>query len=269
MDTTKFKADPYNSRNNLITPTDIINIMKTRNINDFTITNLSIYQQAFVHKSYCHMKDYEEYVRPEECLPLFTKSYETLEFLGDSILGTCIASYLYDRYATHFNQDEGFLTKLKIRFVNGEQLAFLSKQLGFDKYIIISKHIEGNCNGRENIHILEDIFEAFLGAMYLDTGSVELVNQFIIHAIESTIDITDLIMKDNNYKDQILRYFQHNFKTYPTYTHIQNEVDSRGKFTCELLKDNEIISSGIGDTKKKAAQDASRNALLLYHVISE
>lgn len=263
----KFRADPYNKKNNLLQETDVINIMKQLNINDFTITNLSFYQQAFCHKSYCYMKDYEDYQKPDDCIPLFKTSYETLEFIGDSFLSNSVVSYLYDRYVINFNQEEGFLTKLKIRLVNGEQLAYLSKLIGLDRYIIISKHIEDNCDGRNNQHILEDVLEAFIGALYIDTRSYETVDRFIIQLLEQNIDFCDLIMKDNNFKDQILRYFQHNFKVYPTYQHIQDESNNR--FKCHLLKDNEIISSGYGDTKKKSEQDASKHALVKYHVISE
>ena len=260
----RFKSNPYNPSNIFIQESDIINIMNTLNINDFTITDISNYQRAFIHKSYCSMKDYEEYVRPSKCLPLFEMSYETYEFVGDAFLEKTICYYLFERYATHFNQDEGFLTKLKIKLVNGEQLAFLSKQLGFSKFLILSKHVEENCSGRENVHNLEDILEAFIAAIYMDTKSHDLVTLFITNLIETHIDFCDLIMKDTNYKDQILRYFQHNYKLYPKYTHIQ---DDSKLFTCKLLKENDVIACGRGDTKKKAEQNASKNALIKYHVI--
>ena len=267
MEITKFKSDPYNSSNSLLCESDVMNIMKSLNIHNFSINNLSIYQQAFVHKSYCTMKDYEEYSKPDNCLSLFDESYETMEFLGDSFLSNSITTYLYKRYATIHKMNEGFLTKLKIRFVCGEQLASLSKLLGFDRYIIISKHIEDNCKGRENIHILEDVYEAFLGALYLDTNNFQIVDQFIIQCIEMYIDFSELILRDNNYKDQILRYFQHNYKVHPIYR--TEKDDSTDSFICKIFKEDECIETGKGNTKKKAEQDASKNALLLYHVISE
>ena len=162
--------------------------------------------------------------------------------------------------------DEGFLTKLKIRFVCGEQLAYLSKCLGFDKYMIISKHIEENCDGRNNSNILEDIFEAFLGAMYEDKSDFKLVEKFIINVIEKYIDFSETILHDNNYKDQILRYFQHNYQIYPTYKTEKNEDN---KYECKLYKDEEYIVSGYGNSKKKSEQDASKRALIKYHVLSE
>ena len=131
----KFKADPYNFSNNLIQESDILSLMKSLDIhqshNEYIIHDISLYQKAFVHTSYTPLNDYKEYVCPKDCLPLQNKSYETMEFLGDSFLGTIIANYLYKRYVNLHLQDEGFLTKLKIRFVCGEQLAFLSEKLGF------------------------------------------------------------------------------------------------------------------------------------------
>ena len=87
----KFKANPYNPSNKLILSDDIINIMKTLNINDFKINNLSLYQTAFVHKSYCPMVDYKDFTNDNNNLPLQNTSYETMEFLGDSILSSSVS----------------------------------------------------------------------------------------------------------------------------------------------------------------------------------
>ena len=271
METSKFKSNPYNLSNIKITQQDVLNILENLNIQNYKINNLSLFQQAFVHTSYCKMKDYEEYTKPDNCLPLYDKSYETIEFLGDSLLGSVITKYLYKRYVGKHNKEEGFLTKLKIRFVCGEQLGFLSKKINLSKFMIISEHIENNCSGRENIHILEDIYEAFIGALYLDSNNYHLIELFIISCIEKYIDIADIILNDNNYKDQLLRYFQHNFKVHPQYKTIINEINNN--FECKIYrKDNGgdiYICSGSGNTKKKAEQNSSRNALIYYRVMSE
>tara|TARA_Y100001958_G_C21152713_1_gene488469 strand:+ start:254 stop:1048 length:795 start_codon:yes stop_codon:yes gene_type:complete len=264
MENEKFSSNPYNPSNKLILKDNIINIMNSLNINDVNINNLSLYQRSFIHKSYCEMKDYEQYNNDNNSLELFKDSYETLEFIGDSFIGNIIAKYLYNRYYLNHNQDEGFLTKLKVRFVCGEQLAYLSEKLNFNEYIIISKHIEDNCDGRNNKNILEDVFESFIGALYLDTNNFNLVEDFIIKVIEKYIDFSDLILNDNNYKDQILRYFQHNFKIYPTYKTIKKEDNT---YQCEIFKDDEYIEIGYGKSKKKSEQDASKKALQKYCVI--
>ena len=267
----KFKSNPYNPNNILISSTDIMNIMKQHNNHNFKINNLKTYQTAFIHKSYCEMKDYEEYKNTNNDMSLFKESYEKMEFLGDALLNTIISQYLYERYVNYHDIDEGFLTKLKIRFVCGEQLAFLSKKLNFNPYLIISKHIEDNCNGRDNINILEDVFEAFLGAIYLDTNDLDIVKRFVISVIETYIDFSELIEIDTNYKDQILKYIQRNYLVNPYYKTIKNE--NNNQFTSEIYyssNDREIlITTGKGNTKKKAEQDASKKALIHYHVISE
>jgi len=269
----KFKSDPYNFSNKEITSSNILNILKTLNIQDYKINDLSLFQKAFVHTSYCEMKDYGEYTRPNNCLSLFKESYETLEFLGDSFLGCIVTNYLYNRFGTKHNKDEGFLTKLKIRLVCGEQLAFLSKKINLQDFMIISKHIEENCSGRENEHILEDIYEAFIGALYLDSQDYSIVEKFVISSIEKFVDISDIILNDNNYKDQLLRYFQHNFSVHPRYETIKAESENNFKSTIYKLSENDpvgiIISTGYGQTKKKAEQDGARNALIHYRVISE
>ena len=267
---TKFKSDPYNYSNKEISSLDVLNILKTLNIQDYKIKNLSLFQKAFIHTSYCEMKDYTEYTKPNNCLPLFKESYETLEFLGDSLLGCTVTNYLYHRFVYKHRKDEGFLTKLKIRFVCGEQLAFLSKKLNLQDFMIISKHIEENCSGRENDHILEDIYEAFIGALYLDSNDYDLVNRFIISSIERFIDISDVILNDNNFKDQLQRYFQHNFKVHPVY----ETMREGNNFECKIYKDGGppegvYICSGFGQTKKKAEQDASKRTLIQYRVMSE
>ena len=133
--------------------------------------------------------------------------------------------------------------------------------------MIISKHIEDNCDGRNNTNILEDIYEALLGAISLDTGSYEKVQEFIIKGIEKHIDFSDILQRDNNYKDQILRYFQHNFKVHPTYETTKDET--RNVFVCKLFKGDELIDVGEGKSKKKSEQEASKNALTRFHVLSE
>jgi ribonuclease-3 len=125
-----------------------------------------------------------------------------------------MAHYLYNRYN---DQQEGFLTKLRSKLVKTETLSKLALNLRFDKFVIISKHIELVCNGRKNNTILEDAFEGFIGAMMCDFGKddksrgFDLCYKFIVTLIEKYIDITQLIIHDDNYKDQLMRYFQKNF----------------------------------------------------------
>jgi len=266
--TNKFKANPYNLNNNLLKIEDIINIMKKLNINDFNTNNLNIYQKSFIHKSYCKLKDYEEYDYPgNEYLPLQEESYETIEFLGDSILGSVVSSYIYKRFHLIYGENEGFLTKLKIRLVCGENLYDVSKKMGFPKHIIISKHIDDNCSGRDNKNILEDVLESFIGALYMDKG-YNFTEKFIINMIEEYCDFTEIILRDTNYKDQISRYFQKTYSVYPIYKTEKFENVFKSSLWLKEERGESMITFGTGDSKKRAEQDVSKKALIHFNVIT-
>jgi len=99
---------------------------------------------------------------------------------------------------------------------------------------------------------------------FLDTN-YQTVETFLIHVIEKYIDFTDILLTDNNYKDQISRYFQQVFHIYPTYQTTKNED---GNFLSKIYKENEMITEGIGKSKKKAEQDVSRKALIHFNVLT-
>lgn len=261
------KVNPYNSNNKLITQTDIINIMETLNINNFKINDILLYETAFIHKSYCEeLYANTDFNNIDGSLELQKSSYETMEFLGDSILGSIVSSYLYERFYKIYGENEGFLTYLKNRIVCGESLCELSKKLGLNKHMVISKHLEDNCDGRNNANTLEDIFEALIGAIYLD-NDYDTVKNILLNIIEKHIDFTDIIIKNNNYKEQIIKYLQHNFKENPKYVDKEDEHDDN-LYLCELIFKGIVISRGQGKSKKKSQQDASKNALVHYNVLN-
>ena len=262
------KVNPYNQHNKLINTNDIVNIMETLNINDFKINDiLFIPKRSFVHKSYCiELYKDTDFKNIDDSLELQQISYETMEFLGDSILGSVVCSYLYERFYKIYEQNEGFLTYLKNRIVCGESLAHLSNRLGFNRYLIISKHIEDNCDGRNNKNILEDVFEAFIGAVYLD-NDYETVKKILLIIIEKYIDFTDIIVKNNNYKEQIIKYLQHNYKENPIFK-VSIDENDENNYNCIMIFKDEIISKGIGKSKKKAEQDSARNGLIHFNVLT-
>jgi len=155
---------------------------------------------------------------------------------------------------------------MKNNIVNGESLAKLSHDLQLNKYMIISKYIEEECNGRNNHNILEDIFEALVGAIYLDNDYI-MAEKFILNVIEKYIDFGELIITDKNYKDQLLRYFQNNYKESPKYTNTFNEKE---KTYTSRLKNNklDIDIIGIGNNKKKAEQEVARNILIQFGLLN-
>ena len=126
--------DLYNEKNFLINKYQVQEILKQCEI-DYKIKNLELYQRAFIHKSYIEKEECVKIVDNKvNALELQKKSYERLEFLGDSILGAIVVSYLYQRF---FDQNEGTMTKYKAKLVSKKALSEFSKILGFSKYFVI------------------------------------------------------------------------------------------------------------------------------------
>jgi ribonuclease-3 len=286
------KIFPVYNENNFYISKEIIHmILRSVNI-VHTINNIEIWQKAFIHKSYCDNTDFRKNekffgsidmidINKEEnnkrYIPLQQDSNEVLEWLGDGIIQSVVAIYLFKRYK---DQREGFLTKIRSKLVKTETLSKLALHLNFDKFLILSKHIEVICNGRKNARILEDCFEAFIGAMMTDLGSksetegFSICNTFIINLIESKIDITELILNDDNYKDQLMRYYQKEFNgKFPKYeqkTIIMSTNDNgivNRKFHM-FVRDtnNNIIGEGIAKSKKEAEQKAAKAALMYFGI---
>ena len=114
---------------------------------------------------------------------------------------------------------------------------------------------------------MEDVFEAFIGAIYLDTN-YQTAEKFIIRVMENYIDFTETILIDNNYKDQISRYFQRIYDdgSRPIYKHKKVEGDS--KFYCDLYHKDKLLITGEGISKKKSEQDVSKKALIYFNVLT-
>lgn len=195
------------------------------------LKNISLYQCAFTHKS--ALKQYNT-----------TTSYETLEFLGDSVLGFVITKLLYDQY--NVSEQEGFLTRARTKLVRGKTLADISYRLGFADFVIMDEKGMRN-QWYKNPKILEDVFEAFIGAMYLDLGIAQ-VKKFVCQVFDmSNFD-------DDNYKDIVMRWCQMN--KYPLPEYKLNSYD-KGTFYIDLYINGGYISTGFAKTKKEAEQCAA------------
>lgn len=264
-----------NEKNKLITKKFIEDVLLKFEIKH-KVKNLSNFQNAFIHVSYIKdiqltdkliklVKEVEPINDINKALPLQENSYEVLEFLGDAVIHAVIAEYLYLRYP---NKDPGFLTKLRTKIEKGDTLNMLSRSLGFHEYAIIARNIE-LAGGRENnVNIMEDIFEAFIGALKLETN-FEICQKFIINLIDTKVDFADLINTEDNYKELLMQYYHKNgYKTTPTYALINtfDEKLGRGdKKKFEMIAknpDGKIIGKGIAVSKTHAAQIAAREALI-------
>jgi len=266
---------PYNIYNVLITENDIKKLLSKYNITiDIKNDNINYYIISLTHKSYIKKEYYDNYniqISKENnnhsnVLELLDQSNERLEFLGDTVIKCIISGYLFQRY---YYEDEGFMTRIKTKIENRETLAYFAKNLGIDKFMIISKQIEENF-GRESDKLLEDCFEAFMGALYLDAG-FDICRKILINFLEGEIDFAEILYNDNNYKDQLLRYYHKNKWSYPVYS----DMKAEGPLHCRLytigVKDNKgsIVGIGVDHSKRKAEQIASKKALIYFGVIVE
>ena len=279
----------YNYDNILLDKKDIHKILLKANINN-KINDLKIWQIAFIHNSYSskvkknrkytgfitNLKDQEltddDYKDYSDCLQIQPDSNENLEWLGDSILKAITAAYLIKRYPS---QDEGFRTRLRSKLERTEMLSKFAKHYGFEKYLVISKHIEDNCNGRNNLHILEDAFEAFIGAMYIDFGeegkAYDICRKFVIKTLEDCVDFTDLIVNDDNYKDQLMRFYQKKVNgKFPIYSQELYDEDNKLYHMCVVHPlTNKVVGKGKVQSKKKAEQLSAKYALKFFEVIKD
>ena len=223
-------------------------------LNGIKIKNISYYQRSLVHKSI--YKAVKRYTGEKPIQDYLLQHNERLEFLGDSVLGLIIANYLYNKYP---DRDEGFLTKIKTKLVNGLQLSKLAKQINLGKYILMSNHVQ-NIKGRDSQKILEDAFEAFLAAIFMDLG-YDAVNSFVINLIDS-LDFTQVLIEDN-FKDILLKYSQKVFKnSTPEYFLVTSEGPPHNRtFTVIVSINNIKYETGTAKSKKQAEQIASENTL--------
>ena len=258
--------NPWNIKNVEITSRDVIHILSKYGWKG-RITNMELFSRACCHKSYSKTDDTEPVdiqSKPDGCLDLRDGNNEELEFLGDRIIGFIVSLYVVKRYP---NQGEGFMTKILSRITNNNQLGKLARAIGLSKWIVLSRHMEDICNGRNNLRVLGSFFEAWIGALYLqedDTNKgMKICQNFIISIIEKHIDFVQFITEDTNYKDQLLRLFQSLYHVPPRYKELSVEGPIHDRyFTMGVVNHlDEVISHARARNKKSAEQEASRIAL--------
>jgi ribonuclease III len=264
-------CNPWNPKNKIIPASQIYRILKENGVTQ-RIPDISLFKQACVHTSYVDKseiwaKQEEPMVlaeRPESCLPLQAADNEELEYAGDGLLSGVVGTYLKERFG---GQGEGFMTNLRTEIVNNDRLGELAKKIGLTPWLMISRHVEDVCDGRNNLRLLGSMFEAWLGALYYSCGKggrgFEAVQTFVITVLERHIYFVELITKNTNYKDQLLRWFQAHFHQPPRYKVVAEQGPSHDRtFTMGVLAvDGSVIASSSAKNKKEAEQEASRLAL--------
>ena len=272
MSTAKI-CNPWNVKNKIIPVAVIQKVLQEYGVTH-KFKDLSLFKQACVHTSYVDKSDVwskqEEPMivaeRPPNCLPLQAADNEELEYAGDGILSAVVATYLKERFA---GQGEGFMTNLRTEIVNNDRLGELTKAIGLAPWLVISRHVEEVCGGRQNLRLLGSMFEAWLGAIYYAAGKggrgFELVQTFVTNVMERHIYFMELITKNTNYKDQLLRWFQAEYHQPPKYKVVHEEGPSHDRiFTMGVLSpEGAVIATATARNKKEAEQESSRLALEL------
>lgn len=279
-----------NVKNKYITKKAIENILKKYNINH-KIKDLNNFQLAMTPTSY--IIDSPENVRllkiinekglvpitnaeKNKAIPLQKNSYQRLEFLGDSVIHLILAKYLFTRY---FFENEGFMTRLRTKIENDVVLSKFAKLLELQEYILIPHHLEV-IGGRENNYkILEDVFEAFIGALFLETdSSIEICTTLFIGLLEKEIDFSSLICNETNYKDTLLQYYHKMRWNDPEYGFAGVEEKDNKKIFKMYVKGNTIksknvewnvIGVGASNSKKKGEQEAAKQALIYLNALKK
>lgn len=209
-----------------------------KNILGFYPHNLNLYKQCLRHRSAAtSLKEGAD------------NSNERLEFLGDAVISTAVAHFLFRKFPY---KDEGFLTKIRARMVSRTTLNLLSRKLG----IMQMMHVK-----RESEYVYKsaggDALEAFIGAIYLDRGYVKAQN-FVIHKlIKLHLDIDEILSHDTDYKSRLVEWSQKEKKNIRYEVAAENGSGLGKYYTVYLFVDENKQTTGIGNSKKAAEQQAA------------
>lgn len=208
--------------------------------------DVNLLEQAFTHSSYVN-----------EHRNMNISDNERLEFLGDAVLEIQVSDYLYHHYP---NLPEGRLTRLRSAIVREESLSKFAKECHFDHYIMLGKG-EENSGGRDRVALLCDLFEAFLGALYLDQG-YDVALRFIQTVVFPKIE-AGVFTREMDHKTRLQEVLQKSGDVTIDYRLVNEEGPAHERiFTIDVYADDRLIGSGQGKSKKLAEQDAAEKALI-------
>lgn len=180
-------------------------------------------------------------------------NYERLEFLGDAVLELVSSLFFYEKYP---QKNEGELTRLRSSMVCEMSLAYCAREFGLQKYILLGKGEEAT-HGRDRDSIVSDVFEALLGAIYLDSG-FETAQKFVISHVMKDLENKQLFY---DAKTILQERVQSEGKTLVYELAKEEGPDHDKRFTVNAIIDNEVCAVGTGKSKKSAEQQAAYEIL--------
>ena len=218
---------------------------RLRHLIGFTPSNLKVFILAFSHKSNQSEKTYS------------IQNNERLEYLGDAVLGTIVAEYLFKKYP---HGDEGFLTKMRSKIVKRQALNQIGERMELDTLL------QEYNNTRLSRSMLGNAVEALVGAVYLECG-YKCTKRFVIRKmLKRYIDIHELESFDDNYKSQLLEWCQKQGKLVSYKLISRYKSDKRDRFKVAVLVDGAKIATAEAFNKKTAEQAASEKALSILDI---
>ncbi|TYR82691.1 ribonuclease III [Priestia megaterium] len=208
-------------------------------------SNEALLFQAFTHSSYVN----EHRRRPHE-------DNERLEFLGDAVLELTVSQFLFKKYPT---MSEGELTKLRAAIVCEPSLVTFANELEFGKLVLLGKG-EEMTGGRTRPALLADVFEAFIGALYLDQG-IDTVNEFLTKVVFPKIN-EGAFSHVMDFKSQLQEIIQRDGVGQLEYKVLQEKGPAHNReFMSRVSLNGEELGIGIGRSKKEAEQKAAQEAI--------
>ncbi len=214
----------------------------------FVPVNLKLFKLAFLHKSTVN-ESYE-----------LSQNNERLEYLGDAVLGTVVAEYLFKKYPSN---DEGFLTKMRSKIVKRKSLNMIAEEMRLD--LVLNEYN----NNRLSRSMLGNALEALLGAIYLEQGYSKTKRFIIKKLLRNYLNIHELENYDDNYKSQLLEYCQKNNKLVAYKVIAKYKYEKRDRFKVAVMIDDKKMAIADDFNKKSAEQTASERALLKLGLIEE
>jgi len=211
-----------------------------------TFQDRSLLLLAFVHRSFWN-----------ENQELVSDHNERLEFLGDSILGLLVADYLFQQ---HPDLDEGSLSKLRSQLVDAPACAQYVQSLEIDDFLLLGKGEQMN-QGKGRESIMADLFEAIIGALYLDQG-LEAARRFFFSHFKGDVD-QQVASPQRNWKAELQDWAQKNYQETPLYTVLEESGPAHKKdFRVGVWVQDQKWGEGTGSSKKEAQTSAAEDALL-------
>ena len=224
-------------------------IRSIKNIAGISPCNIELYKLATQHRSIAKQNEIG-----------FRESNERLEYLGDAVLGSVVAEYLFKKFPL---KDEGFLTEIRSRIVNRDALNLVAKKMGITDIV---EYTNNRTNRQSYKSIYGDTLEAFIGAIYLDKGYASTRKFIIRKLLRQQYDLDKIINVNPNYKSQIIEWAHRQNKDIKfEITEIRGSSHNR-EFRAELIVEGESIAEGNGFSKKKAEQDAAQKSCEKLHI---